>query len=63
MLKKSVLLLLLKESDRMREAEYPSSVGVNRTIVLKCCVLIEVLWYREAHENREPQDEFSSKAV
>jgi len=47
----------------MREAEYPSSMGMHWTIVLECSVLVEVLWYREAHVNRESQDEFSSEAV
>lgn len=42
---------------------YPSGMCVNWTISLHDCVLIEVLWYRQSHENRETEDEFCSEAV
>jgi hypothetical protein len=38
-------------------------MSVHRTIVLNCCVLLEILRYRESHENGKSYDEFGSKAV
>jgi hypothetical protein len=48
------VLILYRIKSRLKKKEkYPSCARVYRTIAFKCCVLIEILWYWESHENRE----------
>lgn len=37
----------------MHNYPYPSGAGVDRTKAIDCRVLVEVLWYRQAEEDRE----------
>jgi hypothetical protein len=44
-------------------SSYPSCTSVDWAITMNCCVLIEVLWYWKAHENREPKNKLRFEAV
>lgn len=41
----------------------PSCTRVYRTKACDGSVLVEILWHRQTHKQREPQDEFCSEAV
>lgn len=42
---------------------YPSAGRVNWSVTSNGCVLVEVLWNREAHEYGKPQDKFCPETI